>query len=179
MTHFAPIGVRPRSALLDRISQLNRKTAWTYGATYVGHSFRSGQRRLPVHTQVGSVLSTSSAVAFEGSGKCHQQRPRPSAHHRYPTVGASVIVSGGIHAKRGFNYQDTVILYLLITHFAEHGPSSTVRPEGVDDLELTWSEGSGPSQTRFVQVKKPREDRATNPTGAPLDTRRDHKPPDS
>ena len=72
---------------------------------------------------------------------------------------------GGIHAKRGFNYQDTVVLEILIAHFHEHGPSSTVRPEGLDDLELSWTASDDTSRRRFVQVKKPREDTATNPTG--------------
>ena len=76
-------------------------------------------------------------------------------------------MSGGLHAKRGFNYQDTVILDLLMTHFQENGASSTVRPEGIDDLDLAWSDSNGSVQKRFVQVKKPREDIATNPTGAP------------
>lgn len=107
------------------------------------------------------------AVAFNAVSTARVPRPYPSAGHCHSTARGPVTVSGGIHAKRGFNYQDTVILYLLLTHFAEHGPSSTVRPEGVDDLELTWSARAGHSQTRFVQVKKPREDRATNPTGAP------------
>ena len=74
-------------------------------------------------------------------------------------------MSGGIHAKRGFNYQDTVALELLITYFKEHGPSSTVRPEGLDDLELSWTASDGTPRKRFVQVKKPREDTAANPTG--------------
>lgn len=74
-------------------------------------------------------------------------------------------MSGGIHAKRGFNYQDTVILDLLLTHFDEYGLSATVRPEGIDDLDLTWIDAQGSEQKRFVQVKKPREDAATNPTG--------------
>ena len=74
-------------------------------------------------------------------------------------------MSGGIHAKRGFNYQDTVVLELLITYFEEHGPSSTVRPEGLDDLELSWTASDGTARKRFVQVKKPREDTAANPTG--------------
>ena len=76
-------------------------------------------------------------------------------------------MSGGLQAKRGFNYQDTVILDLLMTHFQEHGPSSTVRPEGIDDLDLAWNDSNGSPQKRFVQVKKPREDNAGNPTDAP------------
>ena len=75
-------------------------------------------------------------------------------------------MSGGLHAKRGFNYQDTVILDLLVTHFQDHGPSSTVRPEGIDDLDLAWNDSNGSPQKRFVQVKKPREDNAGNPTDA-------------
>ena len=76
-------------------------------------------------------------------------------------------MSGGVHAKRGFNYQDTVVLDLLITHFDEHGSSCSVRPEGLDDLELTWETSDGPVRKRFVQVKKPREDSATTPKRTP------------
>lgn len=76
-------------------------------------------------------------------------------------------MSGGLHAKRGFNYQDTVILDLLITHFRKHGRAARVRPEGIDDLDLAWNDSNGLAQKRFVQVKKPREDYAANPTGAP------------
>ena len=76
-------------------------------------------------------------------------------------------MAGGIHAKRGFNYQDTVILDLLLAHFAEDRSSSTVRPEGIDDLDLAWKASDGSDQKRFVQVKKPREDTTTNPTGLP------------
>ena len=76
-------------------------------------------------------------------------------------------MSGGLLAKRGFNYQDTVILDLLTTHFQEHSASGTVRPEGIDDLDLAWNDSNGLPQKRFVQVKKPREDIAATPTGAP------------
>ena len=76
-------------------------------------------------------------------------------------------MSNGLHAKRGFNYQDIVTLDLLLTHFGKHGASATVRPEGVDDLELSWRDSEGTILTQFVQVKKPREDRATNPTNLP------------
>ena len=71
---------------------------------------------------------------------------------------------GGIHAKRGFNYQDTVTLDLLLTFFGEQRASGSVRPEGMDDLEFAWEDSAGSTQRRFVQVKKPREDNATNPT---------------
>ena len=76
-------------------------------------------------------------------------------------------MSNGVHAKRGFNYQDTVILDLLLTFFEEHRASGTVRPEGIDDLELAWCDSAESMQKRFVQVKKPREDNATNPTNSP------------
>ena len=90
-------------------------------------------------------------------------RRRPDC--QYPDF--EMTVSGGIHAIRGFNYQDTVILDILMTHFQEHGASSSVRPEGIDDLELTWIAPGGAVQKRFVQVKKPREDAATKPTDSP------------
>lgn len=76
-------------------------------------------------------------------------------------------MSGGLHAKRGYNYQDIVTLDLLLTHFAKHGASATVRPEGVDDLELSWKDSEGAILTQFVQVKKAREDQATNPINRP------------
>ena len=76
-------------------------------------------------------------------------------------------MSGGLHAKRGFNYQDIVTLDLLLTHFGKHGASATVRPEGLDDIELSWKDSEGTTLRQFVQVKKPREDRATNPTNRP------------
>ena len=75
------------------------------------------------------------------------------------------LTTGGAHAKRGFKYQDTVVLELLITYFEEHGPSIRVRPEGLDDLELSWTASDGTTHNRFVQVKKPREDTTGYPTG--------------
>ena len=70
-------------------------------------------------------------------------------------------MSGGIHAKRGFNYQDTVTLDLLLTFFGEQRASGSVRPEGMDDLEFAWEDSAGSTQRRFVQVKKPRRNLST------------------
>jgi len=67
-------------------------------------------------------------------------------------------ISGGIIALRGFDYQATVILDRLFAHFDEHGPDATVRPEGADDLDLTWVAADGSFCQRFEQIKKPRED---------------------
>lgn len=50
-------------------------------------------------------------------------------------------MSGGISAIRGFDYQATVILDLLLQHFERHGPNAIVRPEGEDDLDLRWTKG--------------------------------------
>ena len=61
----------------------------------------------------------------------------------------------------------SVLRRRLLAHFGKHGASATVRPEGVDDLELSWRDSEGTILTQFVQVKKPREDRATNPTNLP------------
>ena len=97
-----------------------------------------------------------------------ERRHRPQAPK--DTLRAVVLdkkMSGGLHAKRGVNYQDTVILDLLMKHFGEHVASGTVRPEGIDDLELSWNDSDGSIRKRFVQVKKPREDTATNPTNLP------------
>ena len=93
-------------------------------------------------------------------------------HRQHRPSGKSDLMSNGVHAKRGFNYQDIVTLDLLLAHFGKHGASATVRPEGVDDLELSWRDSEGTILTQFVQVKKPREDRATNPTKSSLDTSR-------
>ncbi|WP_413207366.1 hypothetical protein [Rhodospirillum sp. A1_3_36] len=74
---------------------------------------------------------------------------------------------GGIHAIRGFDYQATVILDRLSAHFDAHGVGATVRPEEIDDLDLTWFAADGVQKRRFEQIKKPREDRNLNPTGRP------------
>jgi hypothetical protein len=65
-------------------------------------------------------------------------------------------MSGGIHAIKGFDYQATVILDRLFDHFDQHGPTATVRPEGVDDLDLSWID-VGTEYRRHEQIKKPRE----------------------
>jgi hypothetical protein len=74
-------------------------------------------------------------------------------------------MSGGIHALRGFDYQATVILDRLFTHFDEHGTGAWVRPEGADDLDLTWVADDGSPHLRFEQIKKRHEDQDGNPTG--------------
>jgi hypothetical protein len=66
-------------------------------------------------------------------------------------------MSGGISAIKGFDYQATVILDKLFNHFDRHGPSAKARPEGIDDLDLSWSE-SGAERRQYVQIKKPTED---------------------
>ena len=65
-------------------------------------------------------------------------------------------MSGGRSAISGFDYQATVALDLLISHFTQHRDTATVRPEGIDDLDLTWTE-TGRRHRRFVQIKKPRQ----------------------
>lgn len=74
-------------------------------------------------------------------------------------------VLGGIVALRGFDYQATATLDCLITHFEKHGSAATVRPEGMDDLDLKWTTKDGWSLQRYVQIKKPREDQFFSPTG--------------
>src|ERR1039458_4286985 len=70
-------------------------------------------------------------------------------------------MSGGISAIKGFDYQATVILDRLFDHFDKHGSAAKVRPEGIDDLDLSWSEG-GNEYRRYEQIKKPREDNDGN-----------------
>lgn len=65
-------------------------------------------------------------------------------------------MDGGIHALKGFIYQATVILDVLLPHF-EQRPNARARPEEVDDLQLSWTE-AGPPRFEYVQIKKPRED---------------------
>jgi len=65
-------------------------------------------------------------------------------------------MSGGETAIRGFDYQATVILDEIMTHFAAWGADGFVRPEGEDDLDLF--EGLGPIRNVVhVQIKKPRQ----------------------
>lgn len=66
-------------------------------------------------------------------------------------------MSGGISAIKGFDYQATVILDRLFNHFDLHGPLAKARPEGADDLDLSWFE-SGSEHRQYVQIKKPTED---------------------
>lgn len=65
-------------------------------------------------------------------------------------------MSGGRIAISGFDYQAIVILDQLFDHFDEYGGDARARPEGVDDLDLVWTE-RGLDRRRHVQVKKPRE----------------------
>ncbi len=65
-------------------------------------------------------------------------------------------MSGGRIAISGFDYQGIVVLDLLFDHFDRHGADGRVRPEGLDDVDLIWSE-NGVDCHCHVQVKKPRE----------------------
>jgi hypothetical protein len=70
-------------------------------------------------------------------------------------------MSNGINAIKGFDYQATVTLDLLFDHFGSKGPSARARPEGHEDIDLTWQEG--PLERRhYFQIKKPREDNQGN-----------------
>lgn len=71
---------------------------------------------------------------------------------------------GGIHAIRGFDYQATVILDRVFSHFDDHGENATVRPEGVDDLELAWIGAGDVVFRRFEQIKKPSESEISSQT---------------
>ena len=75
-------------------------------------------------------------------------------------------MSGGIIAIKGFDYQATVILDELLSHFEQWGEAASVRPEGVDDLDLFV--GIGSSRTIVhAQIKKPREDKDGARTPSP------------
>jgi hypothetical protein len=70
-------------------------------------------------------------------------------------------MSNGINAIKGFDYQATVTLDLLFEHFDSKGPSARARPEGHEDIDLTWQEGSV-ERRHYFQIKKPREDNQGN-----------------
>jgi hypothetical protein len=66
-------------------------------------------------------------------------------------------MSGGISAIKGFDYQATVILDRLFDHFDRHGSVAQARPEGLDDLDLCWTEDVT-EHRQYIQIKKPTED---------------------
>lgn len=70
-------------------------------------------------------------------------------------------MTGGISAIRGFDFQATVILDLLLQHFEQFGAAAWARPEGTDDLDL--DDGLG-NQT-FFQIKKRHENLAGEAVG--------------
>lgn len=68
-------------------------------------------------------------------------------------------MSGGISAIKGFDYQAIVILSRLFDHFEQIGETALARPEGADDLDLSWTV-DGVVHRRYEQIKKPAEDEA-------------------
>ena len=72
-------------------------------------------------------------------------------------------MSNGINAIKGFDYQATVILDRLFDHFDRNGPKARARPEGDDDLDLSWIKDAV-EHRRYQQIKKPREDNQGNRT---------------
>jgi hypothetical protein len=72
-------------------------------------------------------------------------------------------MSNGINAIKGFDYQATVILDRLFDHFEHNGPEARVRPEGADDLDLSWTKDAV-EHRQYEQIKKPREDNQGNRT---------------
>ena len=70
-------------------------------------------------------------------------------------------MSGGISAIKGFDYQATVILARLFDHFDRHAVTARARPEGIDDLDLSWTADCA-EHRRYEQIKKPREDNDGN-----------------
>jgi hypothetical protein len=65
-------------------------------------------------------------------------------------------MSGGISAIKGFDYQATVILDMLFEHFGQYGASAKARPEGLDDLDLSWVD-CDTEYKQYIQIKKPAE----------------------
>ncbi|HAV1327627.1 TPA: hypothetical protein L3N00_004161 [Vibrio parahaemolyticus] len=65
-------------------------------------------------------------------------------------------MSGGISAIKGFDYQATVILDRLFKHFEQYESCAKARPEGLDDLDLSWTDGDT-EHKQYIQIKKPAE----------------------
>jgi hypothetical protein len=79
--------------------------------------------------------------------------------HNASLAGLSVTTRGGIAGIRGYDVQSTVILDLILTAFGHFPPSLRMRPEGLDDLVITWIDPSTSLQRqRFYQIKKASDD---------------------
>jgi hypothetical protein len=63
-------------------------------------------------------------------------------------------MSNGRHALKGFEYQATVNLDLLLRYFHQSTEEVVIRPEGEDDLVVFPADGSN---FHFYQIKKPKE----------------------
>lgn len=61
----------------------------------------------------------------------------------------------GYHALKGFEYQTTVSLYLMLEYFHNKKDDILIRPEGKDDLVVTFG-----NRNDYIQIKKPRENAA-------------------
>ena len=102
------------------------------------------------------------ANGFEGGGK--------SCFHGWYFTGTRVplechiihIVSGGISAIQGFDYQAVTTLDVLLCWF-EQQSFIRARPEGVDDLTVEFKTDLGIRQNHY-QIKKPSE-ASGKPTG--------------
>jgi hypothetical protein len=70
-------------------------------------------------------------------------------------------MSGGISGIKGYDYQAIVILSRLFDHFEQFDATASARPEGSDDLDLSWT-ADGVVRRRHEQIKKPTEDLAGN-----------------
>ncbi|MEK1972780.1 hypothetical protein WOB87_06695 [Vibrio parahaemolyticus] len=75
-------------------------------------------------------------------------------------------MSGGISAIKGFDYQATVILDKLFQHFEQYKSCAKARPEGLDDLDLSWND-DGTEHKQFIQIKKPAESNSGEPKPTP------------
>lgn len=74
-------------------------------------------------------------------------------------------MANGFQALKGFEYQATVTLHVLLENFHLSGVTVEARPEGQDDLVLRSLGSQAPLQ--YVQIKKPRENVAGELTKRP------------
>ena len=63
-------------------------------------------------------------------------------------------MKGGIAAIEGFDYQATAILEIILQYIQSYPTSVQFRPEGKDDLEISWIESNGQREQCHYQFKK-------------------------
>ena len=64
-------------------------------------------------------------------------------------------MTGGIPAIEGFDTQATLTLELMLDYFEKYPETARLRPEGEDDLDVSWKEPDGSYRLRHYQFKKP------------------------